>query len=155
MCTGGHPFLTQQLCQEVWERAYGTEIRPPPPPPHLVTPTDVEKLVAPTLRSATNALEWLWNGLGAAERIIASALAGAGMRSITQDELETRLQESGVRILIGRTAKRTQSPSTAEIDRTSGRRISFRVELLRRWVAERKPLSRGGRRKSIISSLRP
>ena len=66
-----------------------------------VTPALVESAVPATLRSATNALEWLWGGLGPAERIVASALAGAGPGAITQEELERRLQESGVRILVG------------------------------------------------------
>ena len=96
--TGGHPFLTQQLSQEVWEQAHEAgsgQARP------VVTPALVESAVPATLRSATNALEWLWGGLGPAERIVASALAGAGPGAITQEELERRLQESGVRILIG------------------------------------------------------
>ena len=46
-------------------------------------------------------MEWLWNGLAPAERVVAAALAEAGTEAITQGELEQRLQESGVRILIG------------------------------------------------------
>ena len=59
--TGGHPFLTQHLCQEVWEQAHEADTRQARPG---ATPALVESAVPATLRSATNALEWLWNGLG-------------------------------------------------------------------------------------------
>ncbi len=60
--TGGHPYLTQQLCQEIWENADPTDV------PVEVASEDVTGAVESTLRSATGALEWLWGGLGPAER---------------------------------------------------------------------------------------
>ena len=135
--TGGHPFLTQQLCQEVWERAD----QDVPKAQTAVMAEDVEHAVPDTLRGATNALEWLWNGLGPAERIVASALASAGPQAITQEELEIRLQESGVRILVGELRDAPSTLQDWDLIEPDGDGYRFRVELLRRWIAERKPLA--------------
>lgn len=136
--TGGHPFLTQQLCQELWETAWQDESDEPP----LITLAAVEAAIDPTLRSATNALEWLWDGLRPAQRIVAAALAEAGPDSISQEELESRLQQSGVRILVGelQDAPRTLQDWDLLEPETTGYR--FRVELLRRWLVQNKPLAR-------------
>jgi len=136
--TGGHPFLTQQLCQELWETAWQDDSTETP----LITPAAIDAAIDPTLRSATNALEWLWDGLRPAQRIVAAALAEAGPDSITQEELESRLQQSGVRILVGelQDAPRTlQDWDMLEPGKTGYR---FRVELLRRWLVKNKPLTR-------------
>lgn len=148
--TGGHPFLTQQLCKMVWERAYqrpslsvasyasrSEKTRAP-----TVLVSDVDAAVPSTISSATNSLEWLWNGLQPAERIVASALAEAGPTPITQVELERRLMESGVRVYM---RELRDAPRVLEewdmITPTDGG-FRFPVELLRRWIAKRKPLNR-------------
>ena len=79
---------------------------------------------------------------GPAERIVASALAGAGPGAITQEELERRLQESGVRNLIGELRDAPRTLQDWDLIEPNGGGYRFRVELLRRWIAERKPLSR-------------
>jgi hypothetical protein len=94
--TSGHPYLTQQLCSHVWERAYEEEPETPPEQ----SSDDVEAAVDDTLEASRNMLEWLWNGLGPAERVITSALAEAGPKPIGESELEKLLREHGVRILI-------------------------------------------------------
>jgi tetratricopeptide (TPR) repeat protein len=138
--TGGHPFVTQQLCQLIWEQAYTDTDETKTPA--SVQAADVEATAPVAIRSATNALEWLWDGLGPAERLVASTLAGAGPTAITQDGLEKRLSDSGVRILIG---ELQEAPRILQewdlIERVEGG-YQFRVELLRRWIAERKPLAR-------------
>ncbi len=136
--TGGHPFLTQQLCQEIWEAAHQDEPGDTP----IVRAADVDAAIPVTLRSAANALEWLWDGLGPAQRVVASALAEAGARPITQAELETRLQDSGVRILVGELQDAPRMLREWDLlDERNGTFV-FRVELLRRWIADRKPLAR-------------
>ena len=52
--TGGHPFLAQQLCQEVWENVFDQSDTPTD-----VSVDDVIEAEPEALRSATNALEWL------------------------------------------------------------------------------------------------
>ena len=135
--TGGHPFLTQQLCQEIWEEANDDSDS------LLFIAVDVVDAAVPAaLRSATNALEWLWNGLVPAARIVASALAGAGTGSISQTELERRLQESSIRMLIGELRDAPRTLQEWDLIEPSNGGYRFRVEMLRRWIAENKPLSR-------------
>ncbi|NEO84191.1 MAG: AAA family ATPase [Spirulina sp. SIO3F2] len=136
--TGGHPFLTQQLCQEVWEAQYEDDPEDIP----TVESEQVHISIAAALNGARQALEWLWKGLAPAERIVAAALAEAGPRPISQEILEQYLQDSGIRILIGelQNAPRVLEEWDLITAREDG--FCFCVELLRQWIAERKPLSR-------------
>ena len=61
---------------------------------------------------------------------------------ITQEELERRLQESGVRILVGELRDVPRTLQDWDLIEPDGSGYRFRVELLRRWIAERKPLFR-------------
>ncbi len=145
--TNGHPFLTQQLCSHVWERAYDeddevrrtSEVRRTLP---AISPQDVDVAVPDVLEASRNTLEWLWDGLPPAERVVASALAEAGPGPITQEGLERLLHESGVRVL---TRELQNAPQLLEgwdrIEPADGGH-RFRVELLRCWIAEYRPLRR-------------
>ena len=138
--TGGHPLLTQQLCQEIWEEHYQSQDDEAYIP--TVIPDHVNDSVPAALSAARQALEWLWAGLEPAERVVAAALAEAGAGIITQEDLERLLQESGVRILLGelQNAPRVLQEWDLIIEEDGGFR--FRVEILRQWIADRKPLSR-------------
>ncbi len=125
------------MCQEVWVRAYQDDPEESP----NIQPVDVETAIPATLRSATNALEWLWDGLGPAQRVVASALAGAGSEAVTQEELEQRLQESGARILVGELQDAPRVLQEWDLIEPANGGYRFRVELLRRWIATRKPLA--------------
>jgi tetratricopeptide (TPR) repeat protein len=136
--THGHPFLTQQLCSHVWEQAYDEE----PDEPPTVTTVDVNTAVSDALKASRNALEWLWDGLPPAERVVASALAEAGPGPITQEELERLLHESGVRVVIRDLQNAPQLLQDWDLIEPADGGYRFRVELLRRWMAEHKPLRR-------------
>jgi len=56
--------------------------------------------VPATLDASHNPLEWLWEGLPPAARVVASALAQAGPGAITEETVTAVLRESGVRVLI-------------------------------------------------------
>jgi hypothetical protein len=60
----------------------------------------VEAAIPKTLESAHSALVWLWDGLGPAERVVASALAEAGPRVITEDDLRKLLRDGGLQTYI-------------------------------------------------------
>jgi len=141
--THGHPFLTQQLCSHVWEQAYdvGEGLSAPPELP-IVLPEDVDAAVPHALEPSRNTLEWLWDGLGPAERVVASALAGAGTTPITGGQLEHLLRESGVRVAIRELQNAPQLLQDWDILEPADGGYHFRVELLRRWIAEHKPLHR-------------
>ncbi len=133
-----HPFLTQQLCSHVWERAYDEEPGEPP----TVPPEDVDAAVPDALEASRTTLEWLWDGLPPAERVVASALAEAGPGPITQDELERLLHKSGVRVVIRELQNAPQLLQEWDLIEPAADGYRFRVELLRRWLAEHKPLNR-------------
>ena len=137
--TSGHPFLTQALASQVWEAAYEAEDEP-----QAATVGMVEDAIPVTLESSRNTLSWLWDGLGPSEKVIASALAQAGEKVVTEVELERILRESGVKILIRELKNAPQLLEEWDIlekvDKEDGYR--FRVELLRRWILAHEPLSR-------------
>ena len=137
--TNGHAFLTQQLCSHVWEQIYDDAPETLP----TATPENVENVIFDALDSSRNTLEWLWQGLPPAERVVASALAEAGPKPITELELEKLLHESGVRVVIRELQNAPhllQEWDLLEPADEGGYR--FRVELLRLWIHENKPLKR-------------
>jgi hypothetical protein len=132
--TGGHPFLTQQLCQEVWEQAYYDTPAEAP----TIIPRNVEEAIPYAMRSSANALEWVWDGLGPAERVVASALARVGPGRATQAQFSRGLHESGVRVLIGPLQDAVHILSEWDLIDLGDSVYRFKVELLRRWIADRK-----------------
>ncbi|MEK8020181.1 MAG: ATP-binding protein [Candidatus Parabeggiatoa sp.] len=137
--TNGHAFLTQQLCSNVWEQIYDDAPETLP----TATPENVENVIFDALDSSRNTLEWLWQGLPPAERVVASALAEAGPKPITELELEKLLHESGVRVVIRELQNAPhllQDWDLLEPADEGGYR--FRVELLRLWIQKNKPLKR-------------
>ncbi len=136
--TSGHPYLTQALCLQVWEAAYEEEEDEPPP----VGPEAVEAAVPATLDYSRNMFEWLWGGLGPAERVAAAALAEAGPVVLDEEQLTTILAESGISIMIRELRDAPRILEEWDILKRVNGGYRFRVELIRRWVAANKPLSR-------------
>ena len=137
--TCGHPYLTQQLCSHVWHRAYdeeGVESNGPP----SVAATDVDAAVPDALEASRNMLEWLWDGLPPAERVVASVLAEAGPGLIDWEKLEELLSESGVRVVIRELQIAPQLLQEWDLIEPVENAYRFRVELLRRWIVEHKSL---------------
>lgn len=136
--TSGHPFLTQQLCQMVWENAYREE-------PHTlptVRRADIEAAIPAALEGANHSLEWLWKGLHPAERVVAAALAQGGAAPITKRELELRLMDSGLRVYLPVLEDAHRVLQEWDLIRLGDEGYRFPVELLRLWIAKRKPLNR-------------
>jgi tetratricopeptide (TPR) repeat protein len=135
--THGHPYLLQHLCWQVWQRAHAGAMAK-----REVDAADVDAAVSHTLDASRNALEWLWGGLPPAGRVVASALAKAGPGAISDERLRRVLQESGVQVVI---RDLTEAPKLLQgwdlVEAVDGGH-RFRVELLRRWIAQFKPLSR-------------
>jgi formylglycine-generating enzyme required for sulfatase activity/tetratricopeptide (TPR) repeat protein len=135
--THGHPFFTQSLCSQVWERAYELSDTPA-----IVSAEDVREAVTTTLEASRNTLEWLWAGLGPAERIVASALAQAGPVAVDEIALERILREGGVRILIRELQNAPQLLQDWDLLEPVNEGYRFRVELLRQWIEFNRPLKR-------------
>ncbi len=136
--TQGHPFLTQQVCFHVWEQAY--EVNPATMP--TISPTDVENVIFDVLDASRKPLTWLWNGLPPAERVVASALASAGQQSHTEQALEKWLYENGIRVFIRELQNAPCLLQEWDWLESANGGYRFRVELLRRWIMENKPLRR-------------
>ncbi len=136
--THGHPYLLQHLCWQVWQRAHPKGA----PAKETARAEDVEAATAQTLEASGNALEWLWGGLPPAGRVVASALAKAGAGAISDEGLRDVLTESGVQVVI---RDLTEAPRLLQewdlLEAVDGGH-RFWVELLRRWIAQFKPLSR-------------
>ena len=134
----GHPFLTQQLCSHIWDRVYDEEPEGLP----AVSPAGVDLAVSDVLEASRNTLEWLWDGLPPAERVVASALAECGPGPITQEALERLLHESGVHVVIRELQNAPQLLQDWDLIQPADGGYRFRVELLRRWIVQHKPLKR-------------
>jgi tetratricopeptide (TPR) repeat protein len=137
--TNGHPYLTQHFCSHVWENIYDKNPNALP----TVTVKDVKAVEQGNILEACgNALEWLWDGLPPAEKVVASALAGAGAGIITEKQLKIILNESGVRVVVQELQNAPQILKDWDLIEVIEGGYCFRVELLRRWIVEYKPLSK-------------
>jgi tetratricopeptide (TPR) repeat protein len=141
--TSGHPYLTQLLCRQIWERAYTHPQHSTTLP--MIDASEVEAAVPDALEAGNQALTWLWDGLGLAEQIYAAGLAE------TMSEGESITEERGIQILAARAARLlTRKIELAPrdlvrrrvLEMTGEREYGFAVEILRRWVHENKPLQR-------------
>jgi tetratricopeptide (TPR) repeat protein len=137
MLTSGHPLMTQQICAEVWNDLHESGDKPGP-----ATDEDVENAIIGALENGRNSLEWLWNGLPSAARVVIAALAEAGARPITHDELLRVLGESGVHVVIRELEEAPRMLQEWDVIEPGEEPYRFRVELLRRWVQINKPLDR-------------
>jgi tetratricopeptide (TPR) repeat protein len=138
--TSGHPFLTQLLCQRIWVRAYAGKPSSPP----SVEVAEVEVAVPDALERGHPAFVWIWRGLGPAERIYAAALAevAAEEEIISQDQVIQVLSDHAARL---RTRDVEMAPrhlvERRVLEEVGEGEYRFAVELVRRWVRQRKPLS--------------
>ena len=136
--TARHPFFLQLMCQLLFDRAYAT---PPSETPTIDVP-DVEVVVPQALEAGENIFEWIWDGLPPAERIIFSAVASATDENavIAEDALLSLLQHHGIRILIRELELAPKTLIEWEMLHRVDGGYGFFIELMRRWVMERKPL---------------
>jgi tetratricopeptide (TPR) repeat protein len=136
--TARHPYLTQLMCQLLFDLAYAALPSDIP----TVDVSDVEAAVPRVLEPGENVFEWIWDGLPPAERVIFSAVAGATGENavITEDELMSILQRHGIRILIRELELAPKTLIEWEMLRLADGGYGFFIELMRRWVVERKAL---------------
>ncbi|HEW91740.1 MAG: hypothetical protein DRR16_26245 [Candidatus Parabeggiatoa sp. nov. 3] len=134
--THGHPYLTQSLCKNIWERLYDENPKKTP----VVTPKDIEVAIPEALDSSQSALVWLWKGLKSAERIVASMLAKAGTDVITETRLQNLFFENGIERMIPKLENTPQVLQDWDIIEPADGGYRFRVELLRQWIVKHKSL---------------
>ena len=136
--TGGHPFLSQMLCQVIWDRLYDNDPEDVP----IVSSQDLTAGISESLELAGNSLKELWDSLRPVERVAASALAEFGTQIITREQIDQCLKKISSRMLIGNPDHAPRVLEEWDLIEPEGEGYRVRVEMLRRWIARRKPAAR-------------
>jgi WD40 repeat protein len=137
--THNHPFLTQLLCHQIWQRAFDSRVE------HqaedalvpIVDVSDVDAAVEDALKTGELQLTWFWDGLSDAEKVYISALAQTSERktSISEDEVLEVLSRHAGRFHTYQVDLAPQDLVKRNIlERTGDRKYLFVIELIRRWV---------------------
>lgn len=161
--TTGHPYLTQLICHVIYKRVFTTERR-------TIQAADVEACLDEAMELGTGGLDWFWEGLPRAERIMLSALAetlrshpaGAHRASgngssakaqpgASEDEVLQTLGRYRVRLLGVELTSARQRLLEWEILARDGDTYRFAVDLVRRWIAREHPLDRAQEDIDLIS----
>jgi len=131
--TSCHPYLTQLLCQRIWERAYAGNPTATP----QVDVAEVESAVPDVLEAGDQALAWLWSGLSPAEKIYVAALAevaGEG-QTIPEDRVIQVLTAHAARLRRREVELAPQDLVKRHIlEQAEDREYRFAVELFCCWV---------------------
>jgi WD40 repeat protein/tetratricopeptide (TPR) repeat protein len=151
--TSCHPYLTQLLCQRIWEKAYAGSPTDIP----VIDESEVEGTVDEALSAGHNALVWLWDGLTPAERIYAAALAEISTEGqmISEEQVNEVLNAHAARF---RRQEVRLAPAdlvdrkVLEKSKKEGHEYRFAVEMIRRWVRSNWPLHKV---KEELDQLKP
>ncbi|QTA82002.1 Penicillin-binding protein 1A [Desulfonema limicola] len=137
--TGGHPYLTQKICQVIWDRIYQTHHNNIP----KVVFKDMGLGFVHAMKGADKSLNWFWNGLGPWEKVLVSALAEGGFQGVEPEELKNRLASYEYFTRNG-----SLQEITAHLERSGviqaekDRGYSIQVNMIYRWVMAKKPFDR-------------
>jgi tetratricopeptide (TPR) repeat protein len=135
--TQGHPYLTQQTCFCVWEQLYKGNVTKIP----KVLPKHIEQVMPTVLERSESAINWLWGGLEAAQKVFISAIAEADYKIVTKEKLNNLLSSIGIKISVPALADAPKSLQYSwDLITENKKGYHFKVELLRRLVAKYKPL---------------
>lgn len=134
----GHPLLTQQICSQVWQQLHKNQPKDVP----IAKIADVENVIFDVLDISRNYLEYLWDALPPAERVIAAAIAEADKQTITDSNLEKFLYDNGIRVFIRQLQNAPRVLEDWDLLEYRDDGYHFKVELIRRWVKENKALRR-------------
>ena len=137
--TQGHTYFTQLLCNVIWEKVEENSTNKKSP---TVLPRDVDDSIRDAFKQGANAFHWIWDGLPPAERVVMAAMAEVGEETISQDQIENVLNQSGVR-LVARELK--IAPMTLvewDLLHPVEKNYQFAVPLLQQWVKNNRPLVR-------------
>jgi len=146
--TQGHPYLTQLLCSEVWEKAYDEVPEEAP----TAGAENVDLAVEATLEQGANAFQWIWNGLPPIEKVIMAGMAGTGRLTLSRELLAEVLNQNGICLMRGELEIAPETLIRWDLIRRVDSGYRFTIPLLQRWVAENRPLRRV---KAELDSLEP
>ena len=139
--TKSHAYLTQLVCQRLWQHAYAGKPAGIP----TINVDDVTASIPDALDVGDQALIWLWNGLGPAEKIYAAVLAEISDegKAISEDQVIKVLAEHAARARLRRREVELapQDLITRHVlELTENREYIFAIELFRRWVKQKRSL---------------
>ena len=139
--TKSHAYLTQLVCQRLWQRSYAGKPAGTP----TINVDDVTASIPDALEVGEQALIWLWNGLGPAEKIYAAVLAEISNegKAISEDEVIKVLAEHAARARLRRREVELapQDLITRHVlELTENREYIFAIELFRQWVKQKRSL---------------
>jgi hypothetical protein len=134
----GHPLLAQQICSLVWQQLHKNKPKDVP----IAKIADVENVIFDVLDVSGKYLEYLWDALLPAERVIAAAIAEAVKPVINDSNLEKCLYENGVRVFIRQLQNAPRLLQDWDLLEYRDDGYYFKIELIRRWIKENKPLHR-------------
>lgn len=136
--THGHPYFLQQIGKELWISFVANHPESLEAP--LIEAKHVEAVLDDVIAHSQNVLEWLWDGLTPACRLVASAFAEHGSYVSSEDELQQLLLKSGVKSVINELLDAPRQLKEWDLIESVGSGYRFRVELLRTWICTNKPL---------------
>ena len=157
--TSGHPYLTQLICHVIYKRLFAT-------PHRAVDADDVRDCLDEAMELGTGGLDWFWEGLPRAERIMLSGLAetlraaraapggrpnGKMPLSAREDEVLHTLNRHRVRLLGVELTSARQRLLEWEIIARDGEAYRFAIDLVRRWIDREHPLDRAQQDIDLIS----
>lgn len=129
--TSGHPYFIQLLCHELFAKAQRKD-------DWHITLDDIEEVLPDVIERGTVNLKFVWDVASTAERYALAALAEIG-QAATKEEILKLLRDNRVRIS-------SEEIGHALIELVARDVLSneydFRVELMRHWLLENRPLER-------------
>jgi tetratricopeptide (TPR) repeat protein len=126
----GHPYFTQLLCYEVFNRAKREQQA-------RVQAEDVDQIINTALESGAPAFAWLWDALNIAERLIVSAIGWAAVETghARREQIQAILTEHRIRLGNVDLVKAANQLVREHVLQFEGQDdYGFEVELVRLWL---------------------
>lgn len=135
--TSGHPYFTQLLCYEVFNRAKRRQRT-------RVKASDVDQIIDAALERGAPAFVWLWEALSIAERLIVSAIGSVvfGTGFARKEDIQNILNQNRIRLGNVDLVEATNHLIREHVLKFEGQDgYRFEVELVRLWVKKNHNLS--------------
>jgi|GEM_PF-2635694 len=130
--TSGHPYFTQLLCYELFNRAKRQQR-------NIIEADDVEQVIDTALETGEPAFVWLWDALSIAERLLVSTIGSVTAEGgiARRDNIQAILNDNRIRLGSVDLVEATNhlvGENVLEFAEQDG--VRFKVELVCRWVRQ-------------------
>lgn len=130
--TNGHPYLTQLIGFEIFERLQGQQLQE-------ATPDDVEACLDKAMKHGLGALDWFWTGFNHDEQLVLAAVAELTGRqpNISEADIDKLLRQHALFLSErDRHSACTQLLEGDFLTDIGGQHYKFAVEFIRRWIVK-------------------